>query len=96
MPPAPSVSELGADSPTLERQASAWLVISLLSSIACASLCLGIGGAVFCYLALEASKNGYPADAEDKLRWGKILTLAGSAIGIVATTLALILLNHRT
>jgi hypothetical protein len=51
---------------------------------------LGIGGAVFCYLALQAAAQGLTADAEAKLRWGKILTLVGSVMGILTTILTLI------
>jgi len=74
----------------IERQAKTWLVIALVSSVACLSLCLGIGGAVFCYLAMQAASQGLLADAQDKLKWGKVLTLVGSAIGVVTTGLLLI------
>jgi hypothetical protein len=49
-----------------------------------------LGGAVFCYLSLQSVGHGLLDDAEDKLMWGKILTLVGSVIGILATTLTLI------
>jgi hypothetical protein len=58
--------------------------------VLCVSLCLGIGGAVFCYLAVQAASHGLVQDAEDKLKWGKILTLVGSVMGILSTTLSLI------
>lgn len=74
----------------LQKQATTWLVVSLVSSVFCASLCLGLGGAVFCFLSLQAAQHGLLDDAEDKLKWGKILTLAGSVIGVLATTLSLI------
>jgi hypothetical protein len=73
------------------RQAQTWLLVSLASSVLCASLCLGIGGAVFCYLAMQAASEGQLQDAEDKLKWGRILTLVGSAVGIVSTSLSLLL-----
>ena len=83
---------LAATAPAQEvqKQATTWLVISLASSVLCVSLCLGIGGAVFCYLALQAANSGLVKDAEDKLKWGKILTLVGSVMGILSTTLSLI------
>jgi hypothetical protein len=81
--PAPAASEL-------HKQATTWLVISLASSVFCVSLCLGIGGAVFCYLAMQAAANGFSQDATDKLKWGKILTLVGSGLGMLSTTLTLI------
>jgi hypothetical protein len=74
----------------MHQQATTWLVISLASSVLCVSLCLGIGGAVFCYLAVQAASQGLVQDAEDKLKWGKILTLIGSVMGILSTTLSLI------
>ena len=74
----------------LHKHAGLWLGISLISSVACASLCLGVGGAVFCYLSMQAAGHGLIDDAEDKLKWGKILTLIGSVIGILSTTLSLI------
>lgn len=82
--PAPTAGEL-------HQQATTWLVISLLSSVFCVSLCLGIGGAVFCYLASQSAHQGLTADARDKLKWGKILTLVGSALGVLTTSLTLLL-----
>jgi hypothetical protein len=72
------------------EQAQIWLLVSLASSVFCVSLCLGIGGAVFCYLSMQSATQGLLDDAEDKLKWGKIVTLAGSAIGLFSTTLSLL------
>ena len=74
----------------LHKQATTWLIIALVSSLVLLSLCLGIGGAVFCYLSMQAASQGLVSDAEDKLKWGKILTLVGSAMGVFSTTLSLI------
>lgn len=74
----------------LYQQATIWLFVSLASSVLCVSLCLGIGGAVFCYLALQAASQGLVPDAQAKLKWGKIVTLVGSVMGILSTTLSLI------
>jgi hypothetical protein len=74
----------------LQRQANTWLVIALVSSVFCLGLCLGFGGALFCYLARQAAAQGLLADAELKLKWGKILTLVGSVMGILGTTLWLV------
>lgn len=73
------------------RQAQTWLLISLASSVLCAGLCLGVGGAVFCYLAMQAASDGQLQDAEDKLKWGRILTVVGSAVGVVSILLSLVL-----
>jgi hypothetical protein len=83
VPPAAAAQEL-------HQQATTWLVISLLSSLFCVSLCLGLGGAVFCYLAKQSAAHGLLADAEMKLKWGKVLTLVGSVMGVLSTTLWLI------
>jgi hypothetical protein len=72
------------------QQAQSWLLISLASSVLCVGLCLGIGGTVFCYLSMQAVTQGQLADAEEKLKWGKILTLTGSVIGVLSTSLSLI------
>ena len=88
-PPAP-FSPQPAAAQELQQQAKTWLLISLLSSVVCVSLCLGIGGAVFCYLAAQSAAQGLTADAEAKLKWGKILTLSGSVMGICITGFALL------
>lgn len=67
-----------------------WLALSLASSLVCVSLCLGLGGAVFCYLAMQSASHGLLADAEAKLKWGKILTLVGSVLGVLTTILSLL------
>jgi tetrahydromethanopterin S-methyltransferase subunit E len=82
-PQAPAAQEI-------HQQATLWLVLSLTSSLFCASLCLGVGGAVFCYLAMQSAGHGLLADAEAKLKWGKILTIVGSVLGIITTSLSLI------
>lgn len=90
-PPAPLRQSPAPAAHEIHEQASTWLVLSLLSSVFCVSLCLGIGGAVFCYLALQSAGQGLTEDARAKLKWGKILTLVGSCIGVLATTLTLLL-----
>lgn len=87
---APPLARPGAAAQELRQQAIAWLVISLASSLFCASLCLGLGGAVFCYLATQSAAHGLIADAEAKLKWGKVLTLVGSVMGVLSTTLWLV------
>ncbi len=87
---APPLAPSAATAQELHQQATTWLVISLASSLFCGSLCLGLGGAVFCYLAGQSASHGLLTDAETKLKWGKVLTLVGSVIGILSTTLWLI------
>lgn len=64
----------------LKKQAQNWLIGSAASVFFCSS-CLGIAGAVFCYLSMQAVDHGNIADAELKLKWGKILTIVGALIG---------------
>jgi hypothetical protein len=89
---APPLATPAAAAQELQKQATTWLVISLASSVLCVSLCLGLGGAVFCYLAMQSASHDLLADAEVKLKWGKVLTLVGSVMGmgILSTTLWLI------
>jgi hypothetical protein len=84
---AQSPARTAASAEELHQHAVTWLVISLLSSVLCVSLCLGLGGAVFCFLAKQSAAHGLVADAELKLRWGKVLTLVGSVMGVLSTTL---------
>lgn len=87
---APPLARPAVTAQELHQQAVTWLVISLGSSLLCVSLCLGLGGAVFCYLAMQSASHGLLADAEVKLKWGKVLTLVGSVMGVISTTLWLI------
>lgn len=88
--PASSPASPATAAHDLHQQATLWLVLSLTSALFCASLCLGVGGAVFCYLARQSAQHGLLADAEAKLKWGKILTIVGSILGIITTSLSLI------
>jgi hypothetical protein len=49
------------------------------------SSCFGIIGAVLCYMAMLAVDQGNLADAENKLKWGKIITIVGFVLGLVVT-----------
>ena len=92
MPPEASpLASPAAVAQDLQRRANTWLVISLASTLLCLSLALGTGGAIFCYLATQSASQGLPADAEAKLKWGQILTVVGSALGILTAILTLIL-----
>ena len=42
-------------------------------------------GAVFCYMAMQAADQGNLADAQNKLKWGKILTIVGLILGLLMT-----------
>jgi hypothetical protein len=89
-PPATYQPSAATEAQELHKQAQTWFAVSVVSSVFCLSLCLGIGGAVFCYLAMQAATHGQTADAQAKLKWGKVLTLVGSVIGIISTSMSLI------
>ena len=67
----------------LKKDATTWLIIAAVTFFFCNSCCLGLIGAVMCFLAMQAADQGNAADAEAKLKWGKILTIAGVAIGVL-------------
>jgi hypothetical protein len=89
--PAPFRHDLAPAAEELQRQARTWLLIALASIVLCLSLFIGVGAAVFCYLALRSAEQGALADAEQKLLWGKVLTAVGSAIGVASTALSVLL-----
>jgi len=66
----------------LAKQAKTWLIIAAVSAFCCTG-CFGIVGAVFCYLAMQAADQGNIADAEAKLKWGKIVTIVGVVLGAI-------------
>jgi hypothetical protein len=46
------------------------------------SCCFALIGAILCHTAVQAAQRGDVADAQAKLRWGKIVTLCGIALGL--------------
>lgn len=79
---APLGPPAGGPNPELKKQATTWLVISIVSLMVC-GCCTGLIGAIFCFMAMQAVDQGNVQDAESKLKWGKIITLAGLGIGAV-------------
>lgn len=79
----------GTPSSDVKKRATTWLIISAVSLALCCS-CFGMIGAVFCYMAMQAADQGNIADAESKLKWGKIITIVGFALIIVAQVIGAI------
>jgi hypothetical protein len=89
--PLPPFGE-GPPNVELRKEATIWLVVSAVSCLFCGNCCFGIAGAIFCFLAMQAADQGAVADAQAKLKWGKIITIIGAVLGIIAS-LAYLALN---
>ncbi len=74
----------------LKKEATTWLIAAGVTSVTCFGCCMSLIGAVLCFLALQAAEQGNTADAEAKLRWGKIVTLGGVVFGLLVFTAALL------
>ena len=70
----------GPPNAELKKKAQTWLIISAVSFFMCGS-CFGIIGGVLCFMAMQAADQGNLTDGENKLKWGKIITIVGFAIG---------------
>jgi len=66
----------------LKKRAQTWLIISAVSFFMCSS-CFGVIGAVLCFMAMQAADQGNLEDGENKLKWGKIISIVGFSISIV-------------
>jgi hypothetical protein len=75
--------------PEFKKRAQVWLIIAAASSVLCTCL-FGVIGAYFCYIAIQASDQGQREDAENKLRWGKIITIVGLVAGVILTIVSVI------
>jgi hypothetical protein len=72
----------GPQQAELKKKAQTWLIISAVSFFLCSS-CFGIIGGVLCFMAMQAADQGNLTDAENKLKWGKIITIVGFALMIL-------------
>ncbi|HET9960247.1 MAG TPA: hypothetical protein VFQ61_37410 [Polyangiaceae bacterium] len=66
----------------LKKQATTWLIVAGVTFFFCGN-CFGLFGAIFLFLAMQAADQGNSAEAESKLKLGKILTIVGLALGVV-------------
>jgi hypothetical protein len=74
----------------LKKQAKTWMIISFVSMFCCTS-CFGLIGGIFCYMASSAIDQGNIADAESKLKWGKIITIVGFVLGVIGGGISAVL-----
>jgi hypothetical protein len=59
------------------------------------SSCLGVIGGLLCFMAMQAADQGNLADGESKLKWGKIITIVGFAVVVVACIVSIaIFMQH--
>jgi MFS-type transporter involved in bile tolerance (Atg22 family) len=79
----------GSPNPELKKQATTWLIVAAASALFC-TCCFGIIGAVFCFMAMQAVDQGNIADAESKLKWGKIITIVGLVFGVLGTIISVV------
>ena len=82
--PLGSPGAAGPPNPELKKQATTWLIIAGVSAFLC-TCCFGVIGAIFCFMAMQAADQGNIADAESKLKWGKIITIVGLVLGVLMT-----------
>ena len=68
--------------PPIKKEAQTWLILGGVSFMTCGCL-FGVIGIVFCYMAMQAADAGNLADAQNKLKWGKITTVVGFAVGVL-------------
>ena len=73
----------GAPNAELRKQVTTWLIIALVTFFVCGNGCFGAIGAIFCFLAMQAVNQGNVADAESKLKTGKMLTIGGFAFTVL-------------
>ena len=75
----------------MKKQATTWLIVAAVSFVLCNNCCFGIIGGVFCFMAMQAADQGNTLDAENKLKWGKIITLVGVALSLILTVVFTVL-----
>jgi len=79
----PAFGPLGSpQNADLKKRAQTWLIISAVSFFICSS-CFGIIGGVLCFMAMQAAEQGNLSDGENKLKWGKIITVVGFGISLL-------------
>lgn len=84
-PPAPGP---GAD---LKRQAKNWLIAAAVTFFFCGGInCLGVIGAILCFLAMQAADQAHLNDAESKLKWGKIVIVCGAILSFITWASAIL------
>jgi hypothetical protein len=52
--------------------------------------CFGVIGGILAFLAMQAADQGNTEDGEAKLKWSKIVTISGAALGLITVVLGAI------
>ena len=77
-------SERGAEVQKLKRDAQTWTIASLASAVLACSCGFGLVGGLLCYMATLSLSQGNIADGRAKLKLGKVVTVVGAVMGLVA------------
>ena len=84
-PPVPTRGPATGPAADLKKQATTWLIVSIVSFFFCGGAnCFGLVGAILCFLAMQAADQNNLVDGESKLKWGKIITIAGGVLAAVS------------
>jgi hypothetical protein len=81
--------ELEAAPSELGRIARRWLALSL-GTLLFGGCCFGLVGASFQLLAIQALGHGAVRDAQEKIYWGRIITIAGTIMQVLLLVIALL------
>jgi len=66
------------------------LIVGVASFFLCGGNCFGAIGGILAFLAMQAADQGNTEDGESKLKWSKIVTIAGGALMLVGIALGMI------
>ncbi len=78
----PGMPGMGGSGDDIAKQAGTWLILGIVSALCCC-LPAGIVGAVFANQAKTFAAQGDMANAQQKLKTAKMVTIIGAAIGVV-------------
>lgn len=74
---------MGGDIEALKKQLQTWLIIGLVAGFCCGGGLISLVGALLAFLGGQSAQRGDIADAQSKLKIGKILVIVGLALGVI-------------
>lgn len=82
---------LTPEAAALKKEATNWLIISAALFFFCGGAnCFSFASGVLCFLAMQSADQNNVADGEQKLKWGKIISISGAVLvvaGVLITAL---------